>query len=131
MFLIDGTPAKGRTVGELEQAFLEQVERVRSEPVAASELERIRTQLIADKVYEQDSVYYQAMQLGRMESVGLGWRLVDQYVGHLSDVTPEQIQAVARKYLIPDNLTVALLEPQPMDRTQPRSSAAGGHGRAH
>ncbi|MCG6861752.1 MAG: insulinase family protein [Chromatiaceae bacterium] len=131
MFLIDGTPAKGRTVGELERAFLEQVERVRSEPVAASELERIRTQLIADKVYEQDSVYYQAMQLGRMESVGLGWRLVDQYVGHLSDVTPEQIQAVARKYLIPDNLTVALLEPQPMDRTQPRSSAAGGHGRAH
>lgn len=130
MFLIDGTPAKGHTVEELEQAIREQIERVRSEPVETSELERIRTQLIAGKVYEQDSVYYQAMQLGRLETVGLGWPLVDQYIDHLSRVTPEQIQAVALKYLVPDKLTVAVLEPQPMDGRQQRSAAAG-HAHAH
>jgi zinc protease len=131
MFLIDGNPAKGRTVMELEQAFGEQVERVRNEPVDASELERIRTQLIAGKVYERDSVYAQAMQMGRLETVGLGWPLVDEYVEHLSRVTPEQVQAVARKYLIPENLTVALLEPQPLDGKQPRPGAGGGHASAH
>jgi zinc protease len=127
MFLIDGTPAKGHTVAELEQALREQVRRVRDEPVSGEELERIRTQLIAGKVYEQDSIFYQALQLGRMETVGLGWRLADEYVDHLSRVTPEQVQAVARKYLTPDNLTVAVLDPQPMDGKQPRPAAAGHH----
>jgi len=131
MFLIDGTPAKGRTLEALEQAFRVQVEQVQREPVVASELARIRTQLIAGKVYEQDSVFYQAMQLGRLETVGLGWPLVDRYVEQLRRVTPEQIRAVARKYLVADRLTVALLEPQPMDSKQSRSNAAGEHGHAH
>jgi len=131
MFLIDGTPAKGRTLEALEQALRAQIEHVQREPVTASDLERIRTQLIAHKVYEQDSVFYQAMQLGRLETVGLGWPLVDRYVEQLSRVTPEQIRAVARKYLVADRLTVALLEPQPIDGKQPRSKAAGGPGHAH
>jgi zinc protease len=42
---------------------------------------------------------------------------MDQYVEHLSRITPEQVQAVARKYLIPDNLTVAILDPLPIAAT--------------
>jgi len=129
MLLLNGTPAKGRTVEELEAALLAQIERLRTEPVGEEELERIRTQLIAGKVYELDSVFYQAMLLGKLETVGHGWRLVDEYVEHLSRITPEQILAVAQKYLIPDNLTVAVLEPQPMDGKAPRAAAAGGHAR--
>lgn len=131
MFLIDGTPTKGRTLKVLERAFRAQVERVQREPVTASELERIRTQVVAHKIYKQDSVFYKAMRLGLLESVGLGWPLLEQYVEHLRRVTPEQIRAVARKYLLKDRLTVALLEPQPMDGKQPRSNTAGGHGYAH
>ena len=131
MFLIDGTPAKERTVDELERAFGEQVDRVRNQLVDESELERIRTQLIAGKVYELDSVYAQAMLIGRLETVGLGWPLAYEYVEQLNSVTPEQVQAVARKYLIPENLTVARLEPQPMDGKQARSGFQGGHANAH
>jgi len=131
MFLIDGTPAKGRTLKALERAFRAQVERVQREPVTASELERIRTQVFAHKIYKQDSVFYKAMRLGLLESVGLGWPLLEQYVEHLRRVTPEQIRAVAHKYLVKDRLTVALLEPQPMDGKQPRSNTVGGHGYAH
>lgn len=131
MFLIDGTPAKGRTLKVLERAFRAQVERVQRELVTASELERIRTQVVAHEIYKQDSVFYKAMRLGLLESVGLGWPLLGQYVERLRRVTPEQIRAVARKYLVKDRLTVALLEPQPMDGKQPRSNTAGGHGYAH
>jgi zinc protease len=127
LLTLDGIPAKGHSVDDLEQALLAQVERVRTEPVAEDELERIRTQLIAAKVFERDSVFAQAMQIGRLETVGLGWPLMDQYVEHLSRVTPEQVQAVARKYLIPDNLTVAVLDPQPLDGKQPRRAPMGGH----
>lgn len=131
MLLIDGTPASGRTIPALEGALLEQVERLKTEPVGDDELERIRRQLIAGKVYERDSVFYQAMLLGQFETVGLGWRLVDEYVEQLSAVTPAQIQAVARKYLTTDNRTVALLEPEPIDAGSPRSPALSQAGGRH
>ncbi|HSO78754.1 MAG TPA: insulinase family protein, partial [Chromatiaceae bacterium] len=130
MVLLDGIPAQGRTVEELEQALLAQIQRLRDEPVAETELERIRNQLIAAKVYEKDSVYAQAKQIGSLETVGLGWQLMDEYVAHLSRVTPEQVQAVARKFLVPDNLTVALLEPQPLDGKESKAPNPGGHARA-
>jgi zinc protease len=120
LFRLSGTPAKGHSVDELEAALLEQIERVRTELVSEKELARIRTQLIAGKGYEKDSVFYQAMQLGQLETVGLGWELVDTYVDALSAVTPEQIRSVARQYLVPEVRTVARLDPQPLD--------AGGKG---
>jgi zinc protease len=126
MLVIDGTPAKGQDIGTLETALRAQVQRLKDEPVGEAELERIRTQLIANKVYELDSVYGQAMQIGSLESVGLGWPLLDQYVERLSAVTAAQVQGVARKYLTPDNLTVAVLDPQPLaGDTQAQSKRAG------
>jgi zinc protease len=126
MLVIDGTPAKGHDVAELEQALVAQIQRLKDEPVGAAELERIRTGLIANKVYERDSVYAQAMQMGMLEAVGLGWPLVDEYVERLNAITPGQIQAVARKYLTADNLTVAVLDPQPMAGDAPRHAAKAG-----
>lgn len=118
LFMLDGVPAKGKDIPTLETALRAQVERVRNERVDPEELERIRTQLIANKVYEKDSVFSQALQLGQLETVGLGWELADQYVDRLAAVTPEQIQQVAKTYLTPDRLTVAVLDPQPLDGKQ-------------
>jgi zinc protease len=112
MLIISGTPAQGRSVEELEKAIREQVERLKTEPVSREELARIKAQVVAAKVYEKDSVFYQAMQLGTLETVGLDWRLSDQYVNKLRAVSPEQIMQVAKKYIIDDRLTVAVLEPQ-------------------
>jgi len=74
-------------------------------------------------VYEKDSVFYQAMQLGQLETVGLGWELMDEYVAHLSAVTPEQVRTVAAKYLVPEVRTVARLDPQPLDDTDAEHTA--------
>ncbi len=117
LFRLSGVPAQGRSIADLEAALLDQIERVQTELVSEEELARIRTQLIAGKVYEKDSVFYQAMQLGQLETVGLGWQLVDEYVERLSAVTPEQIRSVARKYLVAETRTVARLDPQPLDGT--------------
>lgn len=131
LFSIDGVPARGQSIDALQSAVHQQLEQVREELVAPEELERIRTQLIADKVYEQDSLFYQAMLLGILESVGLGWELADTYVERIGAVTPEQIREVARKYLVPDHLTVAVLDPQPIKGTTPRLSSMGEYGHVH
>jgi len=133
LLLIDGSPAPGFDMAQLEAALLKEIDRLKYELVPQEELERITTQVIAAKVYERDSVFYQAMQLGLLETVGLDWRLNDEAVDRLKAVTPEQVQAVAKKYLIDDNLTFARLDPQPMDKAsaqrQMRAAAGGGHGR--
>ena len=53
----------------------------------------------------------QAMVIGSLEAVGLDWRTKDEYVERIKAVTPEQVQAVAKKYLTEDGLTVAHLLP--------------------
>lgn len=114
LLILDGVPAENHGIDDLEKAFRAQIERLKSEPVSEKELERVRNQLVAAKVYERDSVFYQAMQIGMIETIGLDWRLAEGYVERMKQVTPEQVIQVARKYLNDDNMTVAVLDPQPI-----------------
>lgn len=127
LFLIDGTPAAGYSVKQLEQAINKEVEKIKQELVSAKELERIKAQTIAEKVYEKDSVFYQAMQIGMLDTVGLDWRLNDEYTKRIRQVTAEQIQKVAKKYLVKDTLTVAVLDPQPLTAKKRRATSAARH----
>ncbi len=127
MLLVDGSPAPGHTISELEQALRGEVERLKTELVSEDELARIRAQVVAEKVYELDSVFYQAMQIGMLETVGLDWRLLDQYVERIKQVTPQQVQAVARKYLTDDNLNLAVLDPLPLEHKRLRAAMGGRH----
>ncbi len=113
LFVFDGVPAEGKRISDVEEALRAEVAKLREQLVAPEELRRIKTQVIANEVYQRDSVFYQAMQIGLLESVGLPWRLKDQYVDRIKAVTAEQVREVARKYLIDDRLTVATLEPLP------------------
>ncbi len=120
LFLFDGVPAQGKTAADLEHAIRAQIKDLQDKPVTAEELARVKAQVVAGKVFQRDSMFYQAMQIGMLESVGLSWKVADEYVDRIRAVTPEQVQAVATKYLTDDRLTVAVLEPQPMGNKRPR-----------
>lgn len=122
LFLIVGSPAPSKDAAALERAIQAQIEQVQRAPIAPGELRRIKTQVVAEDIYARDSVFYQAMELGTLEAVGAGWQRLDEFVDRIRAVTPEQVQAVARKYLVDQGLTVAVLEPQPSER-----SASHGH----
>jgi zinc protease len=96
--------------------------------VSAEELARIRSQLIAAQVYQRDSMFYQAMQIGEVVTVGFPPEVVERRIEKLKAVTPEQVQAVARKYLVDERLTVATLDPQPLEG---RTSVAPPKGMRH
>ncbi|MEN8177985.1 MAG: pitrilysin family protein [Pseudomonadota bacterium] len=129
MLMLDATPTPGKSITQIEKELRAEVERFKQELVSEEEMERVRNQVIAAKVYEKDSVFYQAMLIGKLETIGLDWRLADEYVEHLKKVTPEQIQQVAQKYLTEDSLSVAVLEPLPIEGRQTDKRSAGGrHG---
>ncbi|MEW6611924.1 MAG: M16 family metallopeptidase [Pseudomonadota bacterium] len=119
LFYLGGTPAQGKRPADLLAALDAQIQTLQETPVGEAELEKVKTQLAAQEVYGLDSGFYQAMRLGTYETVGLDWRMVDQYVPGIRAVTPAQVQAVARKYLVPANRTVAELEPLPIDPNTP------------
>ena len=52
------------------------------------------------------------MELGLLETVGLGWQTAETYIERINNVTPEQIQQTARRYFQQDKLTVARLMPK-------------------
>ncbi len=125
LFLFDGNPAQGHTIEELEQAIRAEIKQVKEELISEDELARIKAKVIASEVYQQDSVFYQAMKIGQLETMGMDWRLSDQYATRIQEVTAEQVREVARKYLIDDSLTVAVLDPQPIDGKQAVRPSAG------
>jgi len=112
MFSIDATPREGHDLAALEAAIRAQLEAIKAAPPTVEELARVKTQVVADTVYQQDSMFYQAMIIGTLESVGLSWRLRDEYAAAIRQITPEQVQAVARRYLDRDRSTVAWLLPE-------------------
>lgn len=134
LLLLDGTPAQGHTLAELEQSLREEVRKLQTELVTPEELARVKTQVTAETIYERDSMFYQAMQIGLLETIGLGWQRMDEYVDKIHQVTAEQVQEVARKYLLPEWLTVAYLEPLPVKekrkpKAEPESSLGGKYVR--
>ncbi|MBK8957936.1 MAG: insulinase family protein [Proteobacteria bacterium] len=112
LFTFNAVPAQGVSLEKLEQAIVEQIDQLASHPPTAAELERIKTQVVADTVFERDSMMHEAMTLGALEAVGLGWKVRDTYVDKIEAVTAEQVLAVAKKYLVPAGLTVAYLKPE-------------------
>ncbi len=115
VFVLDATPSEGKTVAELEAALLAQIEQIQKNGVTLEELDRVKAGVIAADVYQRDSMFYQGMQIGTIETIGFPWKILQDYPNKLRAVTPEQVQAVAKKYLLKDNMTIATLDPQPID----------------
>ncbi len=114
LFMLDGTPRQDHTIKELEAALKAQVNRLKTERVTDKELERIKAQVIAAQVYQRDSAFYQGMLIGQLETVGIDWQEMDNYVVQIHAVTADQIQQVAKKYFVEDQLTVTELSPLPL-----------------
>lgn len=119
LFTFTGQVLPGRKVEEVESVLAEEIEKVQDEPVSEKELQKAKNQLEAEFVFAQDSNFYQAMLLGRFELLR-DWRDLDRYLPNLRAVTAEDVQRVARKYLVPEHRTVGVLVPTgPPDASAP------------
>ncbi len=123
LFMFEATPVKGKTLLDMEIALKTEIRDLQRERINIKELARVKAQVLARSVYEQDSLFYQAMKLGMAETVGLGWQASEQYRGKINQVTAEQVRLVAEKYLVESQLSIAYLEPQIMEQ----NANAGGY----
>jgi len=131
-FSLEGIPAKGKTTEQLEAALRAQVARIAKEGVNEAEMRRVRAQWLASNIYQRDSLFNQAREIGTYWVEGLPADTSDRLIERLAAVTPEQIQKVAQTYFGDDNLTVATLLPQsgprPTFSKPPPGARHGGEG---
>ena len=128
LFVLEATPSEGKTVADVEQALRGQLALLVRDGVSAEELQRVKAQVMAGEVYKLDSVFYQAMQIGQLESAGLSHKVIPLILQKLQAVTAQQVQDVARELFNDDHLTVATLDPQPLSD---KPKHAGGAAHAH
>ena len=126
LFTLDGVPAPGKTTEQVEAALRAQVQRIAREGVSEAELERVKTQWVASEVYKLDSVMNQARELGNVWAQGLPLDTGERLIQRLRQVSAAQVQAVAAKYFGDDQLTVAVLRPQPLDPARKRRAPPAG-----
>lgn len=110
-FTLFGIPTQSHSIAELKAGVLKELQRLQKEPVSAQELQRVKTQIIAQKTFEKDSIFGQAMEIGVLETIGLGWKTADAYTDKINSITPQQIQDAAKKYFRAESMTEAQLFP--------------------
>lgn len=116
LFVVTAVPAPGRSLEELEAAVQAEIEALKTEPVTSAELDRVYAGLLADAVFSRDSVREQATAIGQLESVGLSWRMADEWLQRLRAVPPEQVQAAAQQWLVPGRRAVLHLVPEALSQ---------------
>jgi zinc protease len=119
IFWLFATPLPGQSPEAIERALIEEIERVKAEPVPAEELERAKNQVEASFIWRQDSVHSRATSLARFELVG-SWRLLERFVPAVRAVTAADIQRVARAYFPTDRKNAAILLPAEPSAPAPR-----------
>lgn len=117
-FEVAASPSEGVTEAALIKEIWAQIDEIKNHGVTADELHRVKAAVIAADVYKRDSMFYQAMQIGQLETMFYPLSLLQTNAARVQAVTSEQVQAVAKKYLVPDQMTLVSLDPQPVDPNQ-------------
>nr|AWL99270.1 insulinase family protein [Bradyrhizobium amphicarpaeae] len=98
-FAVSASPKPGISFAEVEQAVDAVIANVAQNPIRAEDLERVKTQLIAEAIYAQDNQAVLARWYGGALTTGLSVEDIRSWPDRIRAVTAEQVRAVAQKWL--------------------------------
>jgi len=98
-FSISVAPRQGVDFATAEQAVDRVIADLMQNPVPAEDLERVKTQLIAEAIYAQDSQATLARWYGGGLTTGLSIEDIRSWPDRIRAVTAEQVRAAAQKWL--------------------------------
>jgi zinc protease len=113
LYTISVTATEGVSLGSLESALLNELERVAREGVSVAELAKAKAQLKARLVFENDSVTNIAHQIGHYETIA-GEDTYRTLWQRIAAVTVDVVGDAARATLIASNRTVGWFDPLPV-----------------
>ena len=111
LFFVFAVLNAGFTPAQAEAEMNVELERLKTEPVSAAELAKAKNQILRDFVISRQSVQSLGEELGYAAVVLRDPNLLDAELNRFLNVTPEDIQRVARQYFTPENATVVEVYP--------------------
>ena len=106
MFNVGGESKDTKTPGDVENGIYDEINRLKSELVSDRELQKVKNNFAAMAVRRTSSNFHILLQLIQYEGVD-SWKAINTEIPNILEVEAEDIQRVARKYLIKENRTVA------------------------
>jgi zinc protease len=102
-------PEDART--QAEAVILEELERLRTQPIAPAELAKAKRRVLVDRASELKTAAGKAASLGGSWLAARDLNFDHAYLKGIETVTAEDVQRVLLTHLTPDNLTVVSLNP--------------------
>ena len=111
LITIGGSPRTGINPNTLKKAIFDEFHSFIKNGLLDDELSNTKSRLLASNIYKFDSVFYQAMQVGMLETKGFNWKLLDEYIEDINNVTESDLVNVAKK-MVNNNYIYSLIEPK-------------------
>jgi zinc protease len=104
--------APGAAHAQVEKALLAEIAKIKTDGVTAAEVARVKQQFIAADAYKRDGTAAIAGEIN--EWIGVGdWTLYVTFPQKVQQVTPADVQRVAKEYLKDDQSTAGWFIPVP------------------
>jgi zinc protease len=97
-FMVSASPKPGVEFSQIEQAIDGVIANVEQIPIRTEDLERVKTQLIAEAIYAQDNQATLARWYGGALTTGLSIDDIRSWPDRIRAVTAEQVRDAARKW---------------------------------
>lgn len=121
-FGISATPKPGVEFTQIEQAIDGVIAEMAVNAVRAEDLDRIKTQLIAESVYAQDSQTTLARWYGAALTIGLSVDDLRSWPDRVRAVTGDQVREAARKWLDKKRSVTGYLVKEPAAKREEKRS---------
>jgi zinc protease len=114
LFYLYAQAMPGQTPETLEQRIYQELNQWEKTPPSEEEIERAKNQLEAGYIFAQDSIYYQALLLGKYQTLG-NWKGVGEFLPGIRSVRQSDLLRVYQNYFKNKPRSVGLLIPTPSD----------------
>jgi zinc protease len=113
LFQMSGTVAPGKKVEDLEAALYEEIEKVKTGPIADWEIEKAHNNARRQQAAAVTSSLQRAIQLGEYALFYNNPNLINTRTNNILKVTAADVQRAAKKYLTKENRSVVITVPKP------------------
>lgn len=111
-FMIMAYPLRNGDMSKVEKVILEEIEKIKNEPIPPEELDKIRNRVATDFVWGLESNFGLAHQLVYFELMTGNWRYLLGHIKKINAIGEGEIRRVAGKYLKKDNSIAVTLVKQ-------------------
>ena len=112
LIVVGGTPRGDISSDEFKTKVLNEFSEQSINKITNDELMNAKARIKANNVYKFDSVFYQAMQVGMLETKGISWENLDNYSSIVESITLDEVLKAGKIYFSNDRLLTTVLRPK-------------------